>query len=188
MRSRLDYIERVSDALDAVALEFAAELRRQGHTATGALEKSISFRVLSLQDEIIGEMSHNDYGAPVNTGVRPRRVPFSPGSGAKTSKFIEALFEWVKFKRIAGGLDKDIWGATFAIARNMKKQGIPTKGSYAFTSNGRRTKWVDETIKEGEGRWENELGNITTEYLDSVFDALLQKVAKTKGSPISISI
>lgn len=118
------------------------ELIGQGHSATGRLAKSIDF---DIKDDGLGALInivHEEYGIYVNTGVRPERVPFTLGSGAKSSKFITALIKWVLIKGIAPGFAK-AKGIAFAIAKNAKKEGIPSKGSYKFSNNGRRTGWID---------------------------------------------
>jgi len=118
------------------------ELAAQGHRASGKLERSIQSNVKHQGGDLTIDFSHEHYGTYVNTGVPAFRIPYSPGSGASTSKYIQGLIRWVQLKGIAPGFA----GAkriAFAIARTHKKEGMPSKNSYTFSNNGRRTKWID---------------------------------------------
>lgn len=170
-------IEQFRNDFDNIGFVITAfmvkELENQGHKSTGKLMESVERETKKLLDGIDTAISYLDYGGIVNSGVTANRIPFSGvrgknGSGA-TSKFITALMEWVRFKGFAGALDKDIKRATFAIARNMKKEGISTKGSYAFSNNGRRMKWVDFTIAANESYIETEVGEVSDAYVQNLF-------------------
>ena len=43
---------------------------------------------------------------------------------------------------------KNPLGAAFAIAKTQKREGMPTKGSYKFSSNGRRKNWRSFTLNQ----------------------------------------
>lgn len=154
------------------------ELEQQGHRATGKLINSIAQRVQDELNEAILYIEYLRYGNAVNTGVRPSRVPYTQGSGKRTSKFITALAEWVRLKRITSGLDKDVMRATFAIARKMKKEGIPTKGSFRFSKNGRRTGWLDRVEQIYQVKIELR-GSLAFEQLASnAIDAVLEDLER----------
>jgi hypothetical protein len=125
------------------------ELEGQGHRATGKLINSVVHEVNNRLNEAIIEIKHVKYGIFQETGIAASRIPYNPNrrSGKRVSQFIQALAQWVKFKGIAGGLDKNIMSATFAIANSMKKQGMPTRGSFAYSKNGRRTGWISHVQK-----------------------------------------
>ena len=125
------------------------ELEGQGHRATGKLINSVVHTVNKQLNEAEILIKHVKYGVFQDRGVTPNKIPYNPNrsSGQKTSQFIQALAEWVRFKRIAGGLEKDIMSATFAIANKMKKEGMPTSGSFRFSKNGRRKGWIQQVIK-----------------------------------------
>jgi hypothetical protein len=129
-----------------VRKELVKELTRQGHIMTGALRDSIEFKSQSQARFILINGFFNDYGIPINSGVKPSRIPYSPGSGKKTSKYIDGLVDFVKKKRIETN-DKKALGIAFAIAKTQKKEGQPTKGSFKHSKNGRRSGWVDFALE-----------------------------------------
>lgn len=181
-QTRKVYMERYNEFAVELAMQFIDELKDQGHKATGRLIASVVARVSSALDEIDLALSHLDYGIIVNTGVSANRVPYSRGSGAKTSKFIDALIAWVRLRGIAGGLDKKVKSVAFAIATAMKRDGVPTRGSYKFTNNGRRTMWIDYVYNTYNVKWQDRIEIISHDYIDDAFDAMLQKtVSKYPG-------
>jgi len=173
--ARKIYLSRLNEFAADIAVLFVEELEQQGHRATGNLIRSVVAKVSAGLDEIDIAMSHFNYGVVVNTGVISGRVPYSRGSGAKTSKFIDALMAWIRQRGIAGGLDKTVRSIAFAMATAMKRDGIPTKGSYAFTSNGRRTEWIDYIYNKYNVSWADRAERETGDYIEMAFDSMLEK-------------
>jgi hypothetical protein len=66
-----------------------------------------------------------DYMAINNQGVPANKIPYYPGSGRKTSKYIDGLIEYAK-KRM-GKSDKEAKSVAFAIASKHKKGGNANK-------------------------------------------------------------
>lgn len=122
--------------------ELTTELTKQGHILTGSLRDSIETKSTAFAKGIILSTFFNSYGEPINTGVPGPRIPYTPNSGKKNSKYIAGLVDFVKKRRIETN-DKKALGVAFAIARTQKKQGQPTKGSFKFSKNKRRSGWVD---------------------------------------------
>lgn len=154
----------------------AEELVAQGHKATGRLLNSIARETTKLLDGLQTEISHFDYGVIVNKGVTADRIPFGRGSGGN-SKFITALMNWVRFKGIAGGLEKNIISCTFAIARKMKKEGSPTRGAYRFSSNGRRLEWTDYVILSQSQYIESEITELSDRFIENLYWAKIEEIA-----------
>lgn len=123
-------------------------LQEQGHTLTGALEDSIEIRVEAFTGQAIAEFWMNDYGIPLDTGVPSSNIPYNPGSGAKRSKYIEGLTDFVRKRGIASG--RDAVSVAFAIARKHKNEGMPTRGSLSFSRTGKRTGWFSEVLTNKE--------------------------------------
>lgn len=98
----------------------------QGHKLTGELNNSISYQVEARTDGAKIEVMLLNYGMVLNYGVPPSRIPFSPNSGAKGSKYIDGLKMFAKLK--FGADDKTALGIAFAIAHKHKKVGMPTAG------------------------------------------------------------
>lgn len=176
--ARTTFLRRYDEFAVDLASQFIDELEAQGHRATGRLIASVVARVQTTLDEIEVAMSHLDYGIIVNTGLSPERVPYSRGSGAKTSKFIDALMGWIRLKGIAGGLDKNVRSIAFAMATVMKREGVPTKGSYRFTRNGRRTQWIDYIYQQYNVQWQDRMETIAADYVEDAFDAILERTAR----------
>ena len=185
--ARQTFLKRYDEfAFDLAAL-FIRELEQQGHRATGRLIASVVAKVKAAMDDIEVALSHLDYGIIVNAGLKPAQVPYSRGSGAKTSKFIEALMGWIRLKGIGGGLDKTVRGIAFAIATTMKKEGMPTRGSYRFTSNGRRTMWIDYIYNRYSVQWQDDVEILAGDYIEDAFDAILEQTAKAYAPYIEFS-
>ena len=140
------FMSALGDRIKKIALEgIAVEWRRQGHELTGqavrnmeAIEKNISLGI-----RIEGYVP--DYMAYLNAGVEAPRIPYSPGSGARHSKYIEGLKEYAK-KRM-GASDKEALGIAFAIASKHKREGMPTRGSARFSQTGKRTGFMETALE-----------------------------------------
>lgn len=119
------------------------ELKEQGHRVTGGTEKSFRAEIARTgTDSYIGVIFVKVSAVILNFGVTPARVPFGGAStGAKTSKYIQALLDWAV--HVKPNLDeKERKSFVFAVAHKAKKEGHPTKGSFSFSKNGRRKEWI----------------------------------------------
>lgn len=112
---------------EKITVELINILAEQGHTLTGALEESIINEISDISNGITLTSKLNYYGRFIETGVPKERIPFYPGSGNKTSKYIIGL---INFAQIKFGLDaKKAKGVAFAIAYKQKfETGMPTRG------------------------------------------------------------
>lgn len=135
------------------------ELLGQGHKATGNLINSFEQRVIELPNSIVIEILIDEYGIYVNEGRKTggKKVPIS------------VLVEWIERKAIASG-DKDVKSMAFAIQNTIHKEGIPTKGSFKFSNNGRRKGFIDFVI-------DNELDGVYNELEQQVFDGYDDAIA-----------
>ncbi len=153
------------------------EIQNQGHTLDGTLENSIAGVILqdSKRSQLIGTMLF--YGFILNEGVKPGRVPYGGAgarTGAKTSLFIDGLTQYF----IKRGLDeKTAKSAAFATAQKMKKEGMPTAGSYRFSKTGQRKKFIDRVADRVDQKLDTQ---ISTDY-DLMID---QQYRKTKSEII----
>ncbi len=127
------------------------ELLGQGHKATGNLINSFEQRVIELPNSIVIEILMDEYGIYVNEGRKSggKKVPIS------------VLVEWIERRAIASG-DKDVKSIAFAIQNTIHKEGMPTKGSFKFSNNGRRKGFIDFVI-------DNELDGVYNELEQQVF-------------------
>lgn len=136
--------ERMVEAVGYLMQVVRDELAEQGHTLTGRLSRSIQADItVSLRDGIAkADVYLEDYGLAVNNGVAAGRIPYNPNvrTGAGTSKYIQGL---ISFFLKRGLTSENARGAAFATARKHAREGMPTRNSYRFSSNGRRTGFLE---------------------------------------------
>lgn len=135
------------------------ELIQQGHQASGNLVNSFEQRVIEVPNSIVIEILMDEYGIYVNEGRKTggKKVP------------INVLVDWIERKAIVNG-DKEVKGLAFAIQQTIHKEGIPTKGSFKFSNNGRRKGFIDFVI-------DNKLDNAINELEEQVFDGYDETIA-----------
>lgn len=127
----------------ALSEEIKSELKEQGHLHTGKLFNSIKANATTEGKEVALNVDMQDYFEFVNRGVKANRIPYGGRrTGKKRSKYIEALINYFKQK---GKSIQEAKAAAFATARKHKQEGMPTKGSYAYSSNSRRLKFIEES-------------------------------------------
>ena len=135
------------------------ELIEQGHKATGNLVNSFEQRVIELPNSIVIEILMDEYGIYVNEGRK---------SGGKKVP-INVLVDWIEKRAIASG-DKEVKSLAFAIQQTIHKEGMPTKGSFKFSNNGRRKGFIDFVI-------DNELDGVYNELEQQVFEGYDDAIA-----------
>jgi|TARA_R100000084_G_C4655549_1_gene152634 hypothetical protein len=135
------------------------ELIEQGHEATGNLVNSFEQRVIEVPNSIVIEILMDQYGIYVNEGRKTggKKVP------------INVLVDWIERKAIVNG-DKEVKSLAFAIQQTIHKEGIPTKGSFKFSNNGRRKGFIDFVIN-------NELDEVYNELEQQVFEGYDDAIA-----------
>jgi len=122
------------------------ELKAQGHVLTGQLLNSIRFELTREGSKIVGVFFAADYGLIVNFGVKAANIPYGGGkTGAKTSKYIQGLFSFFRRKGLS---ERESLSAAFATAKTHKREGMPSRGSFKYSENGRRTGWIKEALKK----------------------------------------
>lgn len=143
-----------------IMLELQTALRdtlaAQGHVLTGNLSDSIMFEVSADGDEIVGQMYVADYGIFVNVGVTADRIPFGnrPGKQGGKSAYIQGLIEFWEGRGLSG---RDAIGAAFATAHVHAREGMPSRGSYRYSSNGERLGFVQDAVESRIARIEKTL-------------------------------
>lgn len=126
-----------------------AEFLDQGHNNTGKGLNSIKVEFKTSADMYSFIGFGEGYLNIVDSGVRPENIPYSRGSGARSSRFIQALVTWIKQRAIATG-DREALGIAFAIASKMKKEGMPTRGSLRFSKTGERLGFIGIALEDSE--------------------------------------
>ncbi|MVT11373.1 hypothetical protein [Chitinophaga tropicalis] len=123
------------------------ESRAQGHYLTGAMQNSLSVVAGRFANARVVFGTAVDYTHYVNKGVAAGKIPFQQGSGAGKSAYIEGLRQFFILKGLS---DKEALGAAFATAKTHKKEGMPSKGSYAHSSTGQRTGMIETAMRKKE--------------------------------------
>jgi hypothetical protein len=136
-------LQKLADEISVLAISVVAnEWRLQGHELTGSAVKQMETMVRMEINTLIIEGFVPDYMAINNQGVPSNKIPYYPGSGRKTSKYIDGLMKYVQQRM--GKSEKEAKGIAFAIASKHKKEGMPTKNSVIkHSKTGRRTGFIE---------------------------------------------
>lgn len=119
--------------------ELKEELRAQGHYLTGALERSIDSKFVDQGDTIAREIVANDYAETLNTGIPSSKININDaGYIAGLTRYAEQRF---------GYFGEQAKTVAFQIAAKHKKEGMPTKNSYQYSENNRRTHAIDVSVE-----------------------------------------
>jgi hypothetical protein len=147
----------------------------QGRSLTGALVNSIDYSVNATVTSAFIEFTLLDYGMILNYGVPANRIPYSPGSGAKSSKYIDGLKLYAKLRFNAN--DKEAERIAFAIARKHKKFGMPLDKKIGAVQNG-----IDDSKDEVEALISESL----TEVINVLFLSGFAEVKKKNSDSLKI--
>lgn len=169
--------EEVEYVMSLLKLEIEKEFIDQGHGKKGRskLIDTAEVKTQILASVIKSELFMERYFRFVNDGVKASRVPYQRGSGRKTSKYIEAL---ILFFRRKGLGQKRSERAAFATATLAKRQGHPTRSSFRFSKNGRRTKFVDFTLERLEDKMLNLLSDKVEQSVILKFNKVLERTQR----------
>lgn len=175
-----------SEVAEIVLISVKAELEAQGHKMTGDLYNSIRYEIRSEAGKSIIDYFFLDYGMVQNYGIKPNKIPYKPGSGKKESKYIDGLKFFV-LKRM-GLVGKEAERVAFAIARKHKTEGMPTKGSTAYSKNGRRTNWVGEGIAEAIPKVNEAITKYFPMVIDSIIISAFAEISKQNSKNLKVNI
>jgi hypothetical protein len=160
---------------DYLIVRLGTELRDQGHSLTGELISSLEYQVQLTAKGMTVSFFASEYGQYLNTGVAAGRIPFSGISrlgGGKTSAYIQGLIRFVERRMNLRG--KEGISVAFAIARAHKRDGMPTRGSFRYSKNGRRRGWVDTIITEDQDK----IQSMVTEWTNREVTFLIHEFVK----------
>ena len=147
----------------------------QGRSLTGALVNSIDYSVNATVNSAFVEFTLLDYGMILNYGVPANRIPYSPGSGANSSKYIDCLKLYAKLRFNAN--DKEAERIAFAIARKHKKFGMPLDGKIGAVQNG-----LDDSKDEVEAL----ISEALTQVINVLFLGSFAEVKKKNSDSLKI--
>lgn len=143
----------MTQSLESLTVEIMLELQEglrlelvaQGHELTGKLSNSITFETSKDGSAVIAQMFMEDYGVFVELGVQAQNVPFGGRGGGRggKSQYIQGLISFWEKRGLSG---REAIGAAFATAHVHKREGIPSRASYAFSNTGERTGFIRDAI------------------------------------------
>ncbi len=148
-----------------IASEVIDELRAQGHYNTGKLEESIEGKVKTSKGSHILEGTAAYYALILHHGFGPEKASW---------KQFPFLIEYFKSK---GHAEKDAKGIAAATIRTWMREGMPSSGSYAYSSNGRRLEVIAYVKKAINGKVNFEV----KKGLDKIIN---QKFHETKSETV----
>ncbi len=149
--------------------QFDEQLKMQGHVLTGKLNKSIEAKAIKTAQGFDLVFFAENYGGFLNEGVPAERIPYRQGVYSKggTSLYIQGLIAYVKRRMFLTG--KEAVSVAFAIAATHRKEGMPTKNSYKYSSNGLRLKWVDTVVEESTEFIEKSIERFFEDRIEALF-------------------
>ena len=132
---------------DKLVTQLRTELKNQGHIATGELHDSIDYEIKTLGRNTTLTINAEgvSYAALVNDGSPPH----FPN--------IQNILDWMDVKGITPDDDKTKKQLSFAIAKRMQIEGIPTKGAYEHSHNTYRTGFVNRVFGSNRRHIENKI-------------------------------
>lgn len=137
-------VSGLQDAMKQLQADLRKELKAQGHYLTGRLHDSIDYEIEQTPGLVTATMECEDYGLAMEFGVPAQNIPYSPGSGAGTSRYIQGL---IRFWELRGVTGREGVRAAFATARKHKREGMPTRASFAFSTTGARTGFASTVLE-----------------------------------------
>ena len=171
----LEGLQKMSEDISLLAISVVAnEWRAQGHELSGSAVKQMETVIREEIATIVIEGYIPDYMAINNSGVTADRIPYTPNSGNKTSKYISGLIDYVK--RRMGKSDKEAKGIAFAIASKHKREGMPTKASVKYSSTGRRTGFIEQALEKSSPKFIELIENAITFSVEATIESYYKSI------------
>ncbi len=123
------FVPLVEDAMRIYREYLRREAELQGHKQTGRAAASMQIEVESKSGSVIGKVVGESYMLTVDAGVKPGKVKYR----------IQVMIDY--FRRWGLPL-KEATSAAWATRTIHLREGIPTRGSYAFSRNGKRKGFI----------------------------------------------
>ena len=165
MQTPKKIIDGIATLSEELKTDLKFELEQQGHKDTGNLINSIHYDIVKENGNIVVVFSYLDYGKDMNDGIKAANVKRLAGIDLKT------LEDWAARK----GFKNPKWAA-IRINQKHLKEGMPTKNSFKFSKNGRRTGWQDHVLKEHKKQMPSKLQQKIINPLSAYFFDMLKNV------------
>ena len=168
-------LQKLADDISLLAISVVAnEWRAQGHELSGSAVKQMETMIRFEINTLVIEGLVPNYMAINNQGVPSNRIPYYPGSGRKTSKYIDGLIDYVQ--RRMGKSEKEAKGIAFAIASKHKKEGMPTKGSVRFSTTGKRTGFIEQALDKNSAKFIELIENAITFSVEATIESYYKSI------------
>ena len=165
-------IEKLQATLTEILSE---EFEKQGHKMTGKLMQDIEYVVKQETDKLTISGMIYAYGNILAAGTQANKIPFSGRTGrGGTSLYIQALQRYAQ-QRMNINDEKKSLSVAFAIAHTQKKEGMPTAGSFKFSTTGTRTQFIGDAFQKNEDKIKEALSDMVFNLLTVQIDVLLNK-------------
>lgn len=178
-----DFTEEVDYVMSLLKLELQTKLQTQGYgTKTSSkLQQTMEHDVKPVATLIVASMYMEDYFVFVENPTPASRIPFGgPKTGARVSKYIQALIRYWRVKR--GLSAKKAKSAAFATARVHKKEGRPTRRSFSYSKDGTRTGFIETTLNSLEQRVFEILERRIGDDIELAFSTMLRSIGGIKSA------
>jgi len=160
-------LEKVRQDLKAA---LATEWVLQGHRLTGEFEDEIEVRTEVTEKGLKVDVLMLKRGKALELGRHRSEIQI-------TGAYIAGLIDYVR-KRMEITDTKKAKSVAFAIANTHKKQGMPSKNSRRFSKTGKRTGFVNETIRKNSERFARLMKEYAKRDVEIQLDLLLRKWKK----------
>lgn len=136
----------------------------QGHTPRKSTVNRIKPETLIRGGDLVVKIIGPPHIAYLNHGRKPGHRPMVP---------VDALLAWIKRSNIQIDPGVKPRSVAFVIQRKIFEEGIPTKNSYNFSSNGKRKGYIQDAFEEVKAELikivEKELVNYVEQELAAAF-------------------
>lgn len=147
------------------------ELKAQGHVNTGKLSNSIEYSIREVTLIVTGTMYAEDYGIKLDTGLKPDEIP---RSGTASQKYVAGLVDYFRSKGFSTKASQVVAIRTFFA---HQREGMPTRASFKFSSNGYRTGWISRTLENSEQRIEEIIAQNQYDEFQLALNNIITRIA-----------
>lgn len=146
----------------------AAELNRsiaeqfalQGHTLTGAAERSLSFKLSAQPNNVTVEGTAVEYMADLNEYTPPEHIEYS-------AEQIRELEGYVQKRMGISG--KQATKIAILILKKHKKEGRPTEASSQYSANGERIGFIEDANADPGNRTDDIISDGIDDMMENYF-------------------
>lgn len=164
----MDFAQEIYDKIDEIILDaLATSFVEHGHFMTGKIIKDIEIKRQETARGTDIDYYTYPYGAYLERGVKAENIPFYPGSGRKSSMYINALISYVKRKFSISDV-KEAKSIAFAIAYTHIEKGMP-RGT-----GGMGSKWISDAVMDAGSKMDS-INEVHLNTIDSLIENMITK-------------